>query len=124
VPKEIFSYSLMTTLSALQDGSSPLLKHSSLSQALEVFRDLVPLLQSFEGTGTYSVSNSSSKCTIEFFVEEDNICLDILCHQEHGLQELVTKTANMMEKLSFSKLAICLSMLNFFMLLAVLTKLI
>lgn len=124
VQRETFSYSLMTTLSALRDGSSQLLKLSILKGKLEGFLDLLPFLDYFEGTGTYSNSDSSSSCTINFFVEEDSICLDIYANQEPGPQELVNQIAITTEKLTSLKLVIALTLLNFFMLLVVSMKVI
>jgi len=121
--REKFSRLLMTTQSALESGSIPLLKLLIPPKALEEFLGLAPFLKNFEGTGTYSLLDSSSFCMINFFVMENNICLDIYADQGLGRQELVTKSAPTKERSIFSKLAICLLGLTFLTVFVVLTLL-
>jgi len=124
VQKAIFSLSLMTTLSAIQDGSSQLFRLLIPTQILEEFQVLVLSLNNFDGTGTFSVSSQQSIYTISFFVKEDQVFLDISVNRERGQQERLKILAPMKEPSISLKPVICLLVLNSFILLAVLMKVI
>ena len=110
---------LMTTLSAMRDGSNPFLR--ALGKELPWLEYLAQQSSQsvIDVTGTSSVIVDSNFYTIYFYVKENNICLAILQNQGHGLREPLWKNVIMKVKFISLKLVIWLTVLTFLTNLAV-----
>jgi len=98
------SFSLMTTPYALQVGSQPLWA-GQLIGISQVYLDLQLSEDGTEINGTYSVTRGLKCYTISYFLEDDNLFLDISCRQEPGLLEQYVRIVSTRVRLIFLKLA-------------------